>query len=173
MISSGDKMEVINRYKHLLQKITEGYYVIGADGSIKNKHGKQLNRTNAYGYKIIDIKHNGRAYTAFQHKLLYAYYHGLDALDLELTIDHLNGDKLDNSRNNLEQVTRAENGRRSVESKPTNGTLNGNSKLTEDDVRLIRKLKPTHSCSVLAEQFDISPSAIKAIVNFKTWRHVL
>lgn len=45
-------------------------------------------------------------------------------------------------------------------------------KLSADDVRLIRQLYPELSQRVLAKKFDISKRAIEAVVTRQTWRHV-
>lgn len=45
-------------------------------------------------------------------------------------------------------------------------------KLSADDVRLIRQLHPDLSYRVLARKFDISKRAIEAVVTRQTWRHV-
>ena len=45
-------------------------------------------------------------------------------------------------------------------------------KLSADDVRLIRQLHPELSYRVLAEKFDVSKRAIESIVKRQTWRHV-
>ncbi len=45
-------------------------------------------------------------------------------------------------------------------------------KLSPDDVRLIRQLHPDLSYRVLARKFDVSKRAIEAIVTRQTWRHI-
>ena len=45
-------------------------------------------------------------------------------------------------------------------------------KLSADDVRLIRQLHPDLSYRVLAKKFDVSKRAIESVVTRKTWRHV-
>lgn len=45
-------------------------------------------------------------------------------------------------------------------------------KLSADDVRLIRQLHPDLSYRVLARKFDVSKRAIESVVTRKTWRHV-
>jgi hypothetical protein len=45
-------------------------------------------------------------------------------------------------------------------------------KLSADDVRLIRQLHPELSYRVLAQKFDVSKRAIESIVTRQTWRHV-
>jgi DNA invertase Pin-like site-specific DNA recombinase len=52
----------------------------------------------------------------------------------------------------------------------------GNSKLTADAVRDIRKKhnnwKGTHSIAMLAREYNVSASTVSNIVNDKTWKHV-
>ena len=45
-------------------------------------------------------------------------------------------------------------------------------KLSADDVRLIRQLHPELSHRVLARKFDVSKRAIEAVVTRQTWRHI-
>jgi hypothetical protein len=45
-------------------------------------------------------------------------------------------------------------------------------KLSADDVRLIRQLHPDLSYRVLARKFDVSKRAIESIVTRQTWRHI-
>lgn len=47
-----------------------------------------------------------------------------------------------------------------------------NSKLTEADVREIRRLGPTTKNIALAAQFGVSESNIEFILSRKTWKHV-
>lgn len=53
-----------------------------------------------------------------------------------------------------------------------NGSKNGRSKLTEDQVREIRKLKPLYSLRQLGKIFDVSHGAIDLVIQGKTWKHV-
>ena len=46
------------------------------------------------------------------------------------------------------------------------------SKLNEDQVKEIRKLKPLFSHSQLGAKFGVSRSAIYHIVKRKTWKHI-
>ena len=53
------------------------------------------------------------------------------------------------------------------------GTEQPNSKLTEDDVREIRRLRGEVSQNSLAERFGVSQQQVKQIQLRKAWRHVL
>jgi predicted transcriptional regulator len=47
-----------------------------------------------------------------------------------------------------------------------------NAKLTEGDVREIRRLSGRLTQKALAERFGVSQPAIHSVVSGKTWRHV-
>jgi len=50
------------------------------------------------------------------------------------------------------------------------GALNGSTKLTEDDVKAIRKSKREQV--ILSRQYGVHPSTIMAIKRHKTWKHI-
>jgi predicted DNA-binding protein YlxM (UPF0122 family) len=53
------------------------------------------------------------------------------------------------------------------------GTDHYRTKLTEDDVRLIRELKSENlPIRYIASKFDVSHHAIHKITTYKTWKHV-
>lgn len=52
------------------------------------------------------------------------------------------------------------------------GKLPKTTKLTEEDVSTIRKLKATMTCKALGELYKISPSLVSDIVNFKKKSHM-
>ena len=55
----------------------------------------------------------------------------------------------------------------------TNAERNGKTKLTWDDVRKIRKMASSgRRKSIIAEDFNVSPSSISDIVNMRTWKEV-
>jgi len=91
---------------------------------------------------------------------------------------HLNDDPTDNRPENLAWGTRSDNAQDSIRNgtfHDVKGTANGNAKLTEDQVREIRRLYATGEFSLqeLALQFGLSKGEIWRIVRRKTWKHVL
>lgn len=57
--------------------------------------------------------------------------------------------------------------------RPCRGSQNGRAKLTEHDVREIRRLHAAgHGCKRLARQFGVSAFAVLTIFNGQGWRHV-
>ncbi len=60
---------------------------------------------------------------------------------------------------------------RDLRGRTARGTKNGSAKITEDDVRYIRKSKKPRA--VLAEKFDLHPVYVSAIRGRRVWKHVI
>jgi len=99
--------------KNLLELEKQNKLEIDENGNIfrvLKKGIKKEIKSNCKGYKVIV---NNKV-PIYQHRFLYAYYYGLENLDPELTINHLDYNKTNNKINNLEQITIAENVRHGV-----------------------------------------------------------
>lgn len=112
--------------------------------------------------------------------------------DMTLFVNHKNFITTDNTVENLEWVTNKQNvyhsiraGRlqmkaddalreRSINKEIKRGSLNGCSKLTEEQVLEIRsKYKPNiYTRKMLGEEYGVDHTTIKGIVNRKSWKHV-
>lgn len=75
------------------------------DQSRNAKAGELAGYVNARGYLIVKI--NRKQYKA--HRLLYRMYNSVDSLDPSIHIDHIDGDKTNNSPENLRLATPSEN----------------------------------------------------------------
>jgi len=96
-------------------------------------------------------------------------------------VNHKNGKKTDNCISNLEYVTRSQNVKHAFDNGlafAQTGASNGNSKLTDEQVRYIRLSKKNGGRhwgrERIAKELGISSAHIKDIANSKTlWKHIL
>lgn len=93
-------------------------------------------------------------------------------------INHISGDKRDNSVVNLEYVSCRRNVRHAWEkglrrAEQVQGERHGRSKLTTEQVRHIRLVGSAANINDLADRFGVTPQCIDQVLTHKTWRHVI
>jgi HNH endonuclease len=169
------RREVIDEF---INRINKGDYVV-KDGKIYKKTSKGLKRCGTYdkdGYRQVGLRIGDYVYTVKEHRLLYAYYHGLGKLDDNLTINHINGKKDDNRKENLEQVTQSENNIHSLKMglrKPPKGEKHVNAKLTEEQARQIKRMLNAGINHIeIAKKLGVSYFCVFNIKRGITWRHL-
>ncbi len=93
--------------------------------------------------------------------------------------NHKNGDKSDNSVENLEYISPSQNVRHALalglKTLPDNrGSRNGSAKLSEEDIPEILRLlqDPDASRSTIAKTYGVKNSAIGAIERGTAWKHI-
>lgn len=88
-------------------------------------------------------------------------------------VNHINGNKSDNSLVNLEWNTRSENQLHAINLglRSTKGVKNSSAKLTDDFVKFIRQSKS--KTIDLAKEFKVSQSTISGIRHNRTWTHLI
>lgn len=110
-------------------------------------------------------------YAALAHRLVYRYWKG--EIPSGMTINHLDGNKKNNSPNNLELATPSEQAihARTVLGKcPQNGEKNNAAKLTGAQVKIIRARREFgESLKSIAADFNISDRTVSKIARGTRW----
>lgn len=146
----------------------------------KSRKIKVLKPGLSDGYlKTMLLSDDGKYYSWSVHKWVALAWLGPR---FEFEVNHKSGIKTDNSIQNLEYCTRAQNIQHSVDNglqKPMPGSLNGNSKLTEKQVLEIRAYvkgseKRYYGREELAKKYGVSSAHIKDIVSGRrgAWNHI-
>jgi hypothetical protein len=156
----------------------ESLYLISNLGRLKSFHrdkinGKVINPTlTTKGYFHVHLYRAGEKITARIHQLVAQAFIGDCPKDHQ--VNHKNGNKTDNRASNLEYLTMSENIEHAKFSGLyTKGTKRPASKLTENDVREIRKLsKQKLSSRKIGEMFGVGKTVILRIRNGENWKHV-
>lgn len=150
-------------------------YIVFPEGRILNLHGKEMiGHINRDGYREVTINGNQERV----HRIVATVF--LDNPNSLEQVNHKNGTKHDNNVNNLEWCTRSENlihaYKNGLEKKRC-GENHHNHKLTEEDVRYIRKLykkcDKNFGAVPLGQKFGVDRTTILDIISGKTWRHVI
>lgn len=162
----------------------EGIYEIDTLGNVyaMQKHkGLKAGRMNQpskhkkTGYMYINLSKNKKATKYYLHCLVMSAFNPTN--DKSLEINHEDGDKGNNALRNLTWMTHAEN---MIHARTIDGTWEdhrgenmGSAKLTDDDVRQIRRLwSGGMQQKEIAPMFGVSQVRISLIVRRKSWKHV-
>ena len=127
------------RWKDLVyKKVRLGMYEISTYGRVRNKYtGKIMSQcASEKGYMMVSLmKENENRNKIYKvHRLVAYNFLYADNWD-EITVNHISGDKTDNSIYNLELISHAENVKHAYDTGliiPKRGELNGSSKITEE-----------------------------------------
>lgn len=152
----------------------EDAYLVSSCGRIKNRRRNKLKATvvrskgpGCTSYYTVQLKRHGKGHTRQVHRLIYEAFVGPLG---DLTVNHKNGNGLDNRLENLEAVTKAENNsHRCAVLGHGFGERNGQSRLTEDQVRAIFA-RAGESAGALAREFGVNQTTVSAIRRGKLWR---
>jgi len=126
------------------------------------------------GYLASPLSKDGKSLSRLIHRLLAITF--IPNPENKPCVNHIDGNKLNNSLDNLEWCTYYENNRHALDTglRPTTkGTQTWTCKLKEEDVLEIRRLYESGiKRRFLAKQFLVSRDNISSIVSRESWKHI-
>lgn len=165
----------------------EGFYQVSNFGRVKSlggwcgsaKRQEKIRATSLTkdGYVKVRLMRSGKDKTMRVHRLVAeAFIPNSEGKD---TVNHIDGDKQNNKVSNLEWVDRSEQMYHAYKlglKNPQTGIKNPNAKLTDDQVREIRKLYVPYSKEyntvALANKYGVTNRVIGLIVRGKAYKDV-
>ena len=166
---------------------SQGYYSVSSLGRVRSEP-IQTSRIGRQRGRVLKCHYDSKGYPQFAmslpgghrktmkvHSAVASAF--LGARPPGAQINHISGDKNDNSVTNLEYVSCRrnvrhawENGLRTAEQ--LRGEGHGMAKLTADQVREIRSSYGQVTAPELARRFGVTAQCIWMVLKRKTWRHV-
>lgn len=168
----------------------EGYYQVSSLGRVRScdrvvEHsggGKRAVRqrvlsqySDRYGYQNVCLCFKGKPRTITVHSLVAKAFLGNRLTGNQ--INHIDGNKGNNSLSNLEYCSPSQNNQHAYDlglKVAPKGEKQGSSKLTQEQVLLIRQAYASGGVSqaVLAKLYGIGQGAVCRIIARKTWKHI-
>ena len=128
------------------------------------------------GYEIVVLRKNNKSKSCSVHRLVAIAF--IENESRKRCVNHVDGNKRNNSVGNLEWSTHSENNQHAYDkglkkANPNLGEKHHSSTLTELQVHAIRKmLRDKKRAPYIAKRFCVTDSAIYAIKSGNTWRHL-
>ena len=154
----------------------EGYQVSnkGNVKSFKRENPRMLKTSLcSMGYPMVGLSINGKTKSKRVHRIVAETF--ISNPEGKPNINHINGIKTDNRVENLEWCTQKENIHHSEKNglaKHARGEKNGLSKLSSEDVFIIKTEMKNDSVKKICEAFNISSGTVSKIRNNKMWKHI-
>ena len=157
----------------------EGLYQVSNLGNVKRLIservfeerliGRSLDR---YGYVKRVLSKGGKNHCFTEHRLVAMSF--IENPNNKATVNHKNGIKTDNTVENLEWLTNAENTRHAINSGliDKKGIKHHKCKLTEEQVLEIRKIGFSETRMSLSKKYGISRTNVLGIIRGKFWKHL-
>lgn len=160
----------------------EGLYEVSNLGRVRSLHvsplhgytsGHILKPGNVRGYRQINMRKDGKSRSGLVHRLVARAFIGPPPTP-EHQVNHKDLNKSNNVPENLEWVTHVANILHAAPLIPRNKGEANHSKLTESDVKEIRRRYASGSITLndLGDLYGVSGVTVHKIVRREKWKHV-
>lgn len=146
-------------------------YCITENGEIYSLRSKRFLNTQYSdgGYEVVTLRKDGKTHTLKIHRLLCLVFK-FDTYFDGAIVNHKDGNKKNNSLNNLEWCTRSENVLHAYE---LGLVKNKPRQLTEDDVHLVCQFLEDGARIIdVSKEFDIERNIVYSIYNRTSYNHI-
>ncbi|AXQ62742.1 HNH endonuclease [Bacteroides phage PhiCrAssBcn17] len=152
-------------------------YSVSIDGRVySHKRNKYLQqRVGPRGYMMVNLSIGGKCKTFTVHRLVATAW--IPNPNNKEQINHIDGDKTNNSVNNLEWCTSSQNVIHAFDTGlkiPSKGLVTKNGRFNDEDIAEIRRLYNEEHLSQykIASIYNVTRSAIQQILNNSTYKGV-
>lgn len=177
-VPKGVKINKIPETNSIYWAGSDGHIYMYSESKTNSKMPNPFRLSEAIGksgYRFVSVKINGIRKSRNVHVLICSAFHGKKPFDMAI-VRHLNGNKLDNSPNNLSWGTYKDNeADKRRHGRTAAGEKQGIAKLNDEAVRILRSSIPYGLWNYIdaAKVFNVDKSVIRNAVVGKTWKHVL
>ena len=153
----------------------EGHYEVSSFGLLRNSKNKRPKTiVDNHGYSLVFLSRDGRNYGKLAHRAVAEAF--LPNPEGKPQVNHIDGNKRNNTLKNLEWVTIEENwDHAKTHGLSPKGERSGRAKLTAIQVRRMRLMKevtPQLTCVQIGKLFRLGKSAINYAINGTNWSHI-
>jgi len=157
-------------------KFIEGFnnmYSIDKNGTVLSyQNGCKIIKShlNNKGYLKVRLQNNSKDKTITIHRLIALHF--IPNPENKKTVNHKDGNKLNNSIENLEWATQGEQISHAYKLKlrDSSGSKNPNTRFTEDDI--IKMRSGAYSNKELVSMYKCRLSTLLNILNYKNWKNI-
>ncbi|AXF39926.1 hypothetical protein BMBphi_gp078 [Bacillus phage vB_BthS_BMBphi] len=160
------------RTKHIKGYVNK--YVIYEDGRVWSMATNRFLKPSRVkkGYLTVGLYLNGKETKKYLHRLVAEAF--IPNKERKPQVNHIDGNKLNNHRSNLEWCTNAENVSHAFEvglMEGLKGSKNNSSKLKETDILEIIDLLKLFTQREVASMYDVSQKTISLVSRKISWKH--
>lgn len=154
----------------------EGLYQVSNSGLIKNKNTGKIKKYhyNRDGYLYVSLSKSGKSKTLKVHRIVCESFN-IKESEEKNHVDHIDGDKSNNSSLNLRWCSHAENIKFAWDNGlyKNKGQNHGMSKISEKQAIYIKgELKSKRTAKSIAKELSIGIDTVFSIKQGRTWVHI-